>query len=75
MDSRNNFNAQETNPRNMNLGYAAHINSSASNQNQNLKKSDSLKDRILGLFKRGRSKTEDSTGFINRQMPAYWHGK
>jgi hypothetical protein len=28
---------------------------------------------FFGMFRRKRSNTEDNTGFINKQIPAYWH--
>ncbi len=30
---------------------------------------------FFSIFRRSRSSTEDNTGFINKQIPAYWHGK
>jgi hypothetical protein len=35
----------------------------------------SPRSSFFSMFRRTRSKTEDSTGFINKQIPAYWHGK
>jgi hypothetical protein len=70
MESRNNINTSQTkkikpeNNQNINSFY-----------DKNLKPADSLKDRMFAYFKRDKSKTEENVGFINRQIPFYWHGK
>ena len=42
---------------------------------ENFTNTQKFKQSLYSVFRRDRSKTEDNTGFINKQMPAYWHGK
>ncbi len=67
MESRNNISSPQTDQtvkENTNTSY-----------DRNIKRKDSLKDRVLAYFKRDRLKSDENVGFINRQVPGYWHGK
>jgi hypothetical protein len=61
---------------NLNLNQSQHQSTNFNEEKtQTPKPESSPRSSFFSLFRRDKTKPEESVGFINRQMPAYWHGK